>query len=166
MKVKINYTFLKEEEHHFLKEMLYQAIFVSPGTNKFAKSILEEPSLKKYFESWNRNDGDIAIVAVHESQLVGAVWGRKFKPENKGFGYIDENTPEISMAVLKNYRGQQIGTDLLKQIENEYFKSGVDSISLSVDKRNPAVSFYKRAGYIFYEDHETAITMVKKLNNK
>jgi len=163
--MQINYRTIKEEEYHFLNEMLYEAIFVPAGKPQFPKSIIEAPGIKKYLACWNTKKDDIAIVAVYKEELVGSIWGRKFEANNKGYGYIDEGTPEIGMAVKERYRNIGIGTELLNRIEIEYLRIGIDKISLSVDKRNPAKLFYERNGYAIYEEQGTALTMIKELKN-
>ncbi|MGB1206413.1 MAG: GNAT family N-acetyltransferase [Chitinophagales bacterium] len=163
MKQQIIYRQIKSTEHFFLEEMLYEALFVPVGKPRFSKSILNEPTIRKYINNWNESNGDIAILALHENELIGAIWGRKFQIENKGYGYIDNEIPEISMAIKEKYRNKGIGTTLLHQIELKYIQSGVCKISLSVAKQNPARFLYERNGYKFYEENGTAITMIKKL---
>ncbi len=165
-KMKINYRKIKENEYQFLEEMLYEALFVPKGQPKFPKSIIEHPEIKKYVESWNQKKDDLAVVAINENELVGAIWGRKFQADESGYGYVDESTPEISMAVKNEYRNKGIGKELLKQIEMEYSRIGIEKISLSVDKLNPAKGLYERSGYRLYKEQETSITMIKDLASK
>ena len=159
--MKIHYRPIKNTENPFLKEMLYEALFVPEGQAKFPRSIIEHPEIRKYIENWNGRKYDVAIVAIHGEELVGAIWGRNFKEENKGYGYVDAETPEISMAVKKEYRNKGVGTALLLQIELVYLQMGVDKISLSVAKLNPAKKLYDRHGYVFYEEQGAALTMIK-----
>ena len=159
----IEYRQIRDHEHAFLKEMLYEALFVPKGKPKLPETIIEHPEIKKYIEHWNQQKGDLAIVAVHQDKLVGAVWGRQFPVHHKGYGYINEHTPEISIAVTESLRGLGIGTQLLRHIEIEYLKIGVGRISLSVDKHNPALSLYKSSGYRIYKEDGTSLTMVKNI---
>jgi ribosomal protein S18 acetylase RimI-like enzyme len=78
-------------------------------------------------------------------QPVGAVWVRLVVGEGKGYGYVDDDTPELSIAVFPEYRGQGIGTQLLTHL----FASvcGQSSISLSVSAKNPAVKLYNCFGF-------------------
>lgn len=145
--------------------MLYESLFVPPGQPKFPKSIIENPDIKKYVDKWNQNQDDLAIVAICENELIGAIWGRKFKYEKRGYGYIDEETPEIGIAVKSNFRNRGIGSALLSQIENEYSKRGIENLSLSVDKLSPVKKLYERCGYTFFEEQGTAITMVKNIQD-
>ena len=159
----IHYRLIKQNEYPFLQTMLYEALFVAPGQAKFPKSILENPNIIKYVENWNQQEGDLAIVGVKNNELIGAIWGRKFKKSKKGYGFVDENIPEISMAVKQDYRKQGTGTALIHQLENEFSRIGVCQLSLSVHKLNPAKKLYERCGYTIYEEQEDAVTMIKQI---
>lgn len=159
----IHYRIIKPDEYQFLEEMLYEALFVPPGQPKFPKSIIQNPDIKKYVENWNQKEGDLAIVGVENDKLVGAIWGRKFDVKKKGYGFVDKDIPEISMAVKEEYRNQGIGTHLINQIEHQFSEMGITKLSLSVDKLNPAKKLYERCGYKLFEEQETAITMVKQI---
>jgi len=163
IQMQITYQPIKKSEHYFLEAMLYEALFVPEGQPKFPKSIIHRPEIYKYIRDWNQNKFDIAIVAKCESELIGAVWGRLFDAENQGNGFVDAETPEISMAIQSEFRGRGIGTELLQQIEKAYLEIGVKQLSLSVDKRNRARVLYERNGYEFFTDLETAVTLLKQM---
>ena len=90
---------IKQNEIYFLKEMLYLALYVPEGKSPFPKSIIENPDISKYIDHWGTLPNDIALVAVFNEKLIGAVWGRTFNSLKPGYGFIDENTPEISIGV-------------------------------------------------------------------
>lgn len=50
------------------------------------------------------------------SLFLGAVWTRILGDEAKGYGYIDETTPELVIAIFKNYRHRKIGTRLVEHM--------------------------------------------------
>jgi ribosomal protein S18 acetylase RimI-like enzyme len=157
----ITYRSIQPSEYSFLKEMLYQALFVPEGQPKLSKSILEAPNISKYIKDWNTQKDDIAIVALYKNQLIGAIWGRNFSKQEKGYGYISDDIPEISIAILPFFRNQGIGTQLLKNIETSYRQLQIPALSLSVDKRNSAKALYLRNGFISYKEEEKSIIMVK-----
>ncbi len=154
---------LKPGESNFLAEMLYEAIFIPEGHEPLPKEIVKDKSLSKYIVDWGKDKFDIALVMEVDQQLAGAIWGRLLTKENKGFGYIDDNTPELSMAVKNEYRNHGIGTKLIEAIETEYQKIGVEFLSLSVDKANNALNLYQRVGYKIVEETKTSWTMQKKI---
>jgi len=162
----ISYRLIRADEHGFLREMLYEALFVPPGQSPLPISILESPDIKKYIKNWGDRAFDLSIVAVGDQELLGAIWGRMFGPEEKGYGFVNEKTPEISMAIREGFRNKGIGTELLTRIEIEYAILGIEALSLSVDKLNPAKNLYGRLGYELVEEAGTAITLMKQISKE
>ncbi len=155
----INYN-----ELAFLNEMLYQAIFVPEGKEPLPKSVIEHPDIAKYIDNYGR-EGDICLVAEDEGKLVGAAWTRIFSEQDKGYGFVDPKTPELSMAVLPGYRGVGIGSKLLGKMLDELKKQGYNKVSLSVDKINYAYNLYKLFGFQEFFSSDTSETMVKTLSS-
>lgn len=137
-----------EEDIDFLWEMLYQAIFIVEGGTKPSREILKQPDIIQYLYDWGRQ-GDIALIATDSRENpVGAIWARLFDETNKTYGYIDENTPVLSMALLPEYRGKGIGNLLLNEMIRKAKDSGFSSLSLSIDPKNPALRLYERHGFV------------------
>lgn len=154
---------LKKTDADFLADMLYEAIFIPEGHDPLPKEVIMDTSLARYIENWGKDEFDIALVMESDNQFVGAIWGRLLKAENKGFGYVDDNTPELGMAVKQEYRNQGIGTNLIKAIAFEYQNIGVEFLSLSVDKANNASNLYKRLEFKIAKETETSWTMKKRI---
>ncbi|MEM9327939.1 MAG: GNAT family N-acetyltransferase [Bacteroidota bacterium] len=133
-------------EEHFLARMQYHALFTPPGADPFPRDIIEEPGIKKYYDNWGRL-GDLALVIDEDWELVGAIWCRLFTQDNQGYGFVDENTPELSMAILPAYRGRGLGTQLLERFLDDLAASGCRGVSLSVDSDNPVKDLYERMGF-------------------
>ena len=154
----IIYRQASKNDYPFLREMLYEALFVPDREIPFLKSTLDLPEISKYIENW-ASPGDIGIIAGDGDEPIGAVWGRLFKSTNKGYGYIDEKTPELSMAVKINYRNRGIGAELMRRFLILAKEKGYKAVSLSVDKRNRAAGFYLGMGFKIINEAETAYTM-------
>ena len=151
---------LEPSDESFLWEMLYQAIYVPIETTPLPKEIIYQPELAKYVRDWQTND--IGLIAVLESNQtpIGATWIRLFNLNNPGYGYINDETPELSIAVLPEYRNQGVGTrlilDLLERIKDLY-----PAISLSVSSDNPALRLYQRLGFEIVGKIDNSLTMKK-----
>ncbi|MEK3889914.1 GNAT family N-acetyltransferase [Bacillus sp. FSL K6-3431] len=154
---------LAENEMEFLQDMMYESIHI-PEDKPPRDVLLNLPHLKKYKDDWGRR-GDRALVAVNnDNQAIAAVWYRLFDEQNKGYGYINNCTPEIGIAVSKEARGMGIGSILLHSIIKQAMVDGYKSISLSVDPKNEnAVHIYKKQGFKEYGLCGTSITMVYTL---
>ena len=64
-----------------------------------------------------------------------------------GYGYVDDDTPEISLSLYPAYRNNGIGSQLLNSMLDLLKNNGVKKVSLSVSRTNRAVSLYKRFGF-------------------
>lgn len=138
----------------FLKDMLRHAYYWRATTVPESG----EPPVQRYVERWGR-PGDTALIAIHDFQRVGAAWYRLFKADNPGYGFIDEETPELSIAVVPSRRGSGLGSELLTALTERARADGYDAISLSVEKDNPAVALYERHGFARVGEDDGAYTM-------
>jgi ribosomal protein S18 acetylase RimI-like enzyme len=146
----------------FLWEMLYQALYVPEGHPPFPREIVQEPEISRYVQGWGKA-GDVGFVALDDGKPVGAVWLRLLAGENRGFGYVDETTPELSIAILPEYRGQGVGSKLMAHLF-EKAQSRYRAICLSVSPDNPAKRLYQRLGFEVIEENRSSLTLVKRWN--
>jgi ribosomal protein S18 acetylase RimI-like enzyme len=145
-----------------LWEMLYLSLFVPEGDAPFERKVLQEPDISKYVREWGRAT-DIGYVAVDENnQTLGAVWLRLLVGNERGYGYVDEFTPELGMSVHAEHRGHGIGTSLLSCLI-ETAATSYGQISLSVSTENPARRLYERFGFELVGKSGNSLTMRKKL---
>lgn len=148
---------LTSDDEPFLWEMLYQAIHVPDGHSPPPRDVLQRPELSRYVQEWGRR-GDCGFLAS-VGQPVGAVWLRLLVGTNKGYGYVAEDTPELSMAVLPGFRGRGIGTELLAKLLASRW--GSTAISLSVSAENPARRLYARFGFEVVNESAGSLIMVR-----
>jgi ribosomal protein S18 acetylase RimI-like enzyme len=149
---------LEQQEYNFFMDMHYESIYILE--NKPPKhELLNAPNIKKYSEGWGRT-GDSALVAWSDNKPIGAVWYRLFDESNKGYGFVDNETPELGIAILPEYRKQGIGAILMKEIIQQAKFDGYKSLSLSVNPDNHlAVRLYEKLGFENYETSGTSLTM-------
>lgn len=158
-----NYTIRPalSSDEPFLREMFYQALHVE-GQEPYPREVLDRPHIAKYLRDWGRAK-DLGFVAEDiNGQPIGAVWCRLLDVEEKGFAHIDDETPEMGVAVSPEYRGKGIGTVLIKQLL-ESAKSLYPAIALSVSPENRAIKLYERLGFEMVDVRETFPVMRKKL---
>jgi GNAT superfamily N-acetyltransferase len=151
------------KDYPFMREMLYEAIFIPKGEDRPPFSIIDDSAIYKYISGWMKGS-DSGFIAEVSGEAVGAAWARLFEnAEAGGYGFIDNNTPELSLAVFEKYRAMGIGTALMKALMAELKVKGYERLSLSVDKLNRAVGFYIKLGFETVKEQETDFLMLKYL---
>jgi GNAT superfamily N-acetyltransferase len=125
--------------------------------------MLANPELSRYVEAWGRV-GDVAIVALdRRDEPVGGAWYRFFTAEEPGYGFVDEKTPELAIALYPECRRQHVGGLLLGTLLQRARADGVPALSLSVGRENPPRNLYARNGFEVVGENGDSLTMVVDL---
>ena len=125
----------------FLRDMLRHAYYA-----RWDDDETDSIPLSRYVEGWGR-PGDTALVLIEGFQPVGAAWYRVFAADKHGFGFVDERTPELTIAVVPSRRGRGYGNELLAALLERARRDGYATVSLSVEPDNPALQLYERVGF-------------------
>ena len=149
------------EDEPFLWEALYHALYTPPGRPAPDRAIVRLPEIARYVAGWGR-EGDLGVVASEVGQPVGAAWLRVWRGKDKGYGYIDDDTPELSIAMLPAWRGQGIGSRLMAALLGRA-RGKFAGVSLSVTISNPAARLYERHGFVIVSRSGGAATMLLRL---
>ena len=131
------------QEYPLLDDFLYEAIFVPEGVEPPSKSIITAPELQVYVKDFGASKDDFALVAEVENKIIGAVWVRIMND----YGHIDDKTPSLAISLYKKYRGQGIGSSLIKEMLSLLQTHGYKRVSLSVQKANYAAKLYQKIGF-------------------
>ena len=142
-----------------MKDFLYEAIFIPEGMELPPREIVEQPELKLYYDGFGIGEADFCIVADDEGKVIGAVWTRIMND----YGHVDEETPSFAISLYKEYRGQGIGTKLMKEMLNLLKEKGYKRASLAVQKANYAVKMYENVGFKAVDENDEEYIMVCEL---
>jgi GNAT superfamily N-acetyltransferase len=136
------------QDVRFLRDMLKHA---------YHWRLNEDPDLPvaRYVNNWGR-PGDAGLVAW-ENGPIGAAWYRLFKSGAPGFGFVDEETPELTIAVVPSRRGSGLGGDLLEALLQRARSEGYGAISLSAQKG--MTKLYERHGFRPVAEKDGTVTM-------
>jgi GNAT superfamily N-acetyltransferase len=118
--------------------------------------------LTRYVENWGRA-GDLVLIAHETGNRVGAAWLRVFPAGEPGYGFVDEQTPELSISVVPSRRRHGVGQDLLDALLAKARTAGHSALSLSVEKGSPAVAFYERNGFEPVRESQGGLVMRRTL---
>lgn len=146
---------MKPSEYPLLDDFLYQAIFQRDETNLAPKSIIKEPALQVYIQDFGTMKDDYCLCAEINQKIVGAVWVRNIK----GYGSIDGETPEFAISLYKEYRGQGIGTELMRRMLALLKSKGYVKTSLAVQKDNYALRMYQHVGFQIIDEKQEEYIM-------
>ena len=163
-KIKGKVRTMVQTDYPCLDEFLYQSIFIPQDVKPPSREIIYEPEIFVYISNFGKQTGDLGVVAEQNGQVIGAAWVRIIS----AYGHIDDDTPELAISIFPEFRGCGIGTKLMIRLFDLLRKNGYKQTSLSVQKDNPAVRFYKGLGYkiigerLDYAEHEDFL-MIKEL---
>ena len=147
------------QDVRFLRDMLHHAYYWkerAPDTGPGPVAL--------YVKAWGRR-GDTAVIALDKGFPVGAAWYRLFEGQRPGYGFVDEGTPELAIAVVPNARGKGVGTALLAALLERARGDGYAGISLSVDRANAgAMELYERHGFRRVAEDADSVTMLAALD--
>lgn len=130
-----------QTDEPFLWEMLATAGYEPSVEHAKARHVVA-----MHLEGWMR-EGDFGVIASEEERLVGAAWARLFRLEEKPTFYVDDRTPEVTVAVSAAARGRGVGTRLLLALIEEAASRGMGGLMLNVRDTNPALRLYERLGF-------------------
>lgn len=150
---------INESEYPLLNDFLYEAIFVPHGAAAPPRSIIELPELQVYVSDFGSGEADICFVAESEGKVIGAAWTRIMDD----YGHIENGVPSLAISLYKQYRGQGIGTSLMREVLAELKQKGYTKVSLSVQKANSAVRLYRRFGFVAISETDEEYLMVNYL---
>ena len=139
---------IQTSDYVCLPEFLYQAIFIPKGVEPPPRTIINDPQIFAYIKDFGTQPGDLGVVAEQNGQVIGAAWTRIIS----AYGHINDETPELAISILPEFRGYGIGTKLIKKLFVFLRAKGYERTSLSVQKDNPAVLLYKQLGYRITEE--------------
>ena len=136
----------------FMRSMLTHAY------NWHVSKLETDIPLSGYVDGWGRK-GDTTLIAIEEGHRLGAGWYRLFRASAPGYGFIDEETPELTIAVVPGRRGEGIGHELLRGLLERAHAEGFEALSASVERLNPDVEIFTKEGFEPVAEGEHTVTM-------
>jgi len=144
----------------FLATMLGEAAVWRPDKpTPTGEQVMANPRYAGYLAGWPRR-GDYGVVAEQHGP-VGAAWYRTYTEADHGLGFVAEDVPELSIAVIADRRHEGIGRRLLINLIEASAAQGCRALSLGVAENNPARGLYESAGFVLVEKHGHTCTMVR-----
>jgi len=115
-----------------------------------------------YVDNWGRR-GDTALIAMDEGHSVAAGWYRLFSEAAHGYGFLDEQTPELTVAVVPSRQGEGIGQELLAALLARAAEDGYPGLSVAVERDYPERESLLGQGFEAVGEEGTTLTMHRGL---
>ena len=144
---------VQQPDLRFLRDMLRHA---------YHWRLAQDPELPvyRYVQNWGRR-GDAGVVAFEGRNVYGAAWFRLFDAAEPGFGFVDAQTPELTIAVVPSRRGRGTGVELLEALLERAREDGFAQVSLSAEKGQTA--FYEHHGFEAVREDDSTVTMLARV---
>lgn len=146
---------MREAEYPLLEEFLYQAIFQRDTKKPIPRSVVNDLNINVYIRDFGNYPEDFCLCAETVAGIVGAVWIRNIK----GFGSIDDQTPEFAISLLPDYRGYGIGTAMMQAMIEHLKTKSYSQTSLAVQKDNYALKMYLQVGFEIIDENDEEYIM-------
>jgi len=131
----------------FLEDMLLASMDWRDDGAMTRERMLATPEIAHYVAGWPRA-GDVGVVAEVDGDPVGAAWARLFADDDRGYGFVAADIPELGMALVASARGRGLGRRMLMALVEEVRASGAPGVSLSVEDGNDrARALYTSLGF-------------------
>ena len=144
-----------QQDVPFMRDMLRHAYYW-----RWHDPELEDLPVGRYVDRWGR-PGDTAVVLIERFRPVGAAWYRLFEEQAPGYGFVDEDTPELTIAVVPSKRGHGTGAELLEALLERARADGFSQISLSAEPGQ--TGFYEKHGFQEVQREDGTVTMIAQL---
>jgi GNAT superfamily N-acetyltransferase len=149
----------------FLEERLLDAVNWNASRRALTlEEALATPDIAHYITRWP-GPRDAGVVASTDGIAVGAAWWTYFPLDDPGYGFVSPDVPEVTIGVAASHRGRGVGRALLRVLHEVAESMGIERLSLSVERANPATRLYRSMGYEDHRGDGDAVTMVAQLRS-
>jgi len=152
---------LEPADQFRLWDWLHLALWDPPPAPRRPREVLDHPGVSIYAEGWGR-EGDVGVVGEMDGKPIGACWVRLI-PGRAGLGHVDDETPQLGIALEPEYRGRGFGRRLMLAALEAARAHGYRQVSLTVHPQNPAGALYESCGFQKREVRTTYHLMVVSL---
>jgi ribosomal protein S18 acetylase RimI-like enzyme len=110
--------------------------------------VQQHPIVSRYVQNFGgENDFGLFACSDNSTSPIGAIWARVLPKNAAGYGFVNERTPEIAVAIQPESQNQGIGKMLLHHFI-EVTRERYPAVSLNVrDDNLAAIALYGGAGF-------------------
>ena len=113
-------------------------------------------NLEIYTKYYGLTTKDLGLYALVDNIVAGAIWLRELNNNRE--------VPVLSVAVLPEFEGQDIGTFMMNQFLQEA-ATVYEELMIDISHKAESIEFYEKFGFTKKED-STELILIKKLEKK
>jgi GNAT superfamily N-acetyltransferase len=115
-----------------------------------------------YVDNWGRR-GDAALIAMEDGHSVGAAWYRLFSESAHGYGFIDDETPELTVVVVPSRQGEGIGSELVGALVERAHEEGYAALSAAIERDHTERQLLLDQGFELAGENGATLTLRRAL---
>ena len=141
------------QDVRFLRDMLHHAYYWKERMPD------EGPGpVQLYVKAWGR-PGDAAMIALVDGFPAGAAWFRRFRASSPGYGFVDEQTPELAIAVVPNARGKGVGARCWRRCSSAPGVRATPPSASASTASTRAIALYEQHGFQRVGETDDSLTL-------
>ncbi len=130
--------FLRSSEQKIVNDMV-----------KYAHCI-DDIDAKIYTDFYGLTLKDLGIYALVDGEIAGAIWTRRLNKNHNSTGFIDDNTPVMSVAIVPKFDLLDVGSFMMEQFLQE---AGALYEQICIDAKPEYIEFYEKFGFEKYKEN-------------
>jgi GNAT superfamily N-acetyltransferase len=142
----------------FLRSLLGHAY------GRHVSALETEIPISCYVDNWGRR-GDTALIAMDGGHSIGAGWYRLFTEASHGYGFVDPQTPELTVVVVPSRQGEGIGQELLTALLARAESEGYRGLSASVENDSTERENFLAQGFEVVSQEGRTLTLRRRLGS-
>lgn len=132
---------------------------------RFTRDDVERTPALAHYADFRPDRGDFGVVAYDGDSVLGVAWALFLDAGDPGYGYLDDDTPELSVWVAEGARGRGIGRAVTRRTLDTAVERRIARISLSVEPDNVvAVALYRSLGFVSVPGRESDGLMIRRFS--
>ncbi|WP_394777855.1 GNAT family N-acetyltransferase [Undibacterium sp.] len=150
---------VEPQHQQTLWNLLHVSLWDPPPAGLRPREVLDLPGVAIYAQDWGKPT-DVGVLAVDGDTVMGGCWSRLL---TTGLGYVNDETPQLGIALFPEYQRKGLGTALMVH-QLDTLRGRFPAVALTVHPQNGARLLYEKCGFVLHKEVARGyLLMVAKL---
>ncbi|HTD07067.1 GNAT family N-acetyltransferase [Undibacterium sp.] len=138
---------VEKRHQQVLWNILHVSLWDPPPAGLRPREVLDLPAVAIYAADWGQPT-DIGVLAADGEIIMGGCWSRLLKT---GLGYVNDETPQLGIALFPDYQRKGLGTVLMMH-QLDSLRGKFPAVALTVHPQNQARILYEKCGFVLQRE--------------